>query len=75
MVVEVVDGVVVDFCTRSFLLIGDQGSSKVVDCKLKDKGKEFINVLAAIKNCFPENRIVYADVALYEKTNPKRTSK
>lgn len=69
MVSEIVDGVVVDICTRSFLLIGSHGSSKTVTCDVEDKGFEFINVLAAINYSLPESRVVYADVAIHGKDN------
>lgn len=69
MLTEVVHGVVVDVCTRSFLLLGDLGSEKTVDCDSSDSGEEFINVLTAIQNLLPEHRIVYADLAVYGKNH------
>lgn len=58
---ELVAGVVVDICTRSFLLISDQGEERHIQA---DNPEEFIAILHAVDNKLDEDQIVYADLAL-----------
>jgi len=57
---ELVAGVVVDICTRSFLLISDQGDERHIQA---DNPEEFI-AIHAVDNKLDEDQIVYADLAL-----------
>ena len=57
-----VQGIVIDVCTRSFLLLSDQGDEKMVECDTVD---EFMNVLEVITANLEEDQIEYADLAIY----------
>ena len=57
-----VQGIVIDVCTRSFLLLSDQGDEKMVECDTVD---EFMNVLEVITSNLEEDQIEYADLAIY----------
>jgi hypothetical protein len=59
-------GVVIDVCTRSVLLVSDQGNEKVVTC---DTVEEFMNVTNFITDNLTSDQIEYADLAVYENTN------
>ena len=59
---ESVLGIVIDVCTRSFLLISDQGNEKMVECETVN---EFMNVLEVVTANLDEDQIEYADLAVY----------
>ncbi len=59
-------GVVIDVCTRSVLLVSDQGNEKVVTC---DTVEEFMNVTNFITDNLTSDQIEYADLAVYENHN------
>ena len=58
---ESVLGIVIDVCTRSFLLISDEGNEKMVECETV---QEFMNVLEVVTSNLDENQIEYADLAV-----------
>ena len=58
---ESVLGIVIDVCTRSFLLISDEGNEKMVNC---DTVQEFMNVLEVVTANLSEDQIEYADLAI-----------
>lgn len=58
-----VQGVVIDVCTRSFLLLSDKGDEKWVNC---DSSEEFINVLEVCTSHLNDDQIEYADLAIME---------
>ena len=58
---EFVEGIVIDICSRSFLLLSDQGEQKMVQC---DTTNEFMNVLEVVTSNLDENQIEYADLAV-----------
>ena len=58
---QFVDGIVIDICSRSFLLLSDQGEQKMVQC---DTTNEFMNVLEVVTSNLDENQIEYADLAV-----------
>lgn len=60
---ECLNGIVVDICTRSFLLLGDHGQEKFVSC---DTQEEFMNVLRFVKTNVTADQIEYADLAINE---------
>lgn len=62
---ECVLGIVIDVCTKSFLLLSDQGNEKEVQC---DTTEEFMNVLEVVTSNLEPDQIEYADLAIYEKT-------
>ena len=58
---ESVLGIVIDVCTRTFLLISDEGNEKLVNC---DTVQEFMNVLEVVTANLSEDQIEYADLAI-----------
>lgn len=59
---ETVQGIVIDICTRTFLLLSDQGSERLVEC---DSVQEFMNVLEVVTAQLDPDQIEYADLAVY----------
>jgi hypothetical protein len=58
---ECVLGIVIDVCTRTFLLLSDQGNERLVECDTVD---EFMNVLEVVTSNLTEDQIEYADLAV-----------
>ncbi len=58
-----VAGVVIDVCTRSFLLLSDQGDEKFVECETTE---QFMNVLEVCTSNLNDDQIEYADLAIKE---------
>jgi len=58
---ESVLGIVIDVCTRSFLLISDEGNEKLVECETI---QEFMNVLEVVTANLEPDQIEYADLAI-----------
>ena len=58
---ESVLGIVIDVCTRSFLLISDEGNEKMVNC---DTVPEFMNLLEVVTANLSDDQIEYADLAI-----------
>lgn len=58
-----VQGVVIDVCTRSFLLLSDQGDEKMVEC---ETAEQFMNVLEVCTSHLNDDQIEYADLAIKE---------
>lgn len=58
---ECVQGIVIDVCTRSFLLLSDEGNEKMVKCETVN---EFMNVLEVVTANLDEDQIEYADLAV-----------
>lgn len=63
---ECVQGIVIDVCSRSFLLLSDQGNERLVEC---DTVQEFMNVLEVVTENLKPEQIEYADLAVYENSN------
>ena len=59
---ECVQGIVIDVCTKSFLLLSDQGSTKEVNCETTE---QFMNVLEVVTANLEPDQIEYADLAIY----------
>jgi hypothetical protein len=66
MTTECVNGIVIDICTKSFMLLSDQGNTKTVEC---DTTQEFMNVLEVVTSNLNPEQIEYADLAIYENSN------
>ena len=60
---EYVQGIVIDICTRSFLLLSDQGDERFIEC---DTVEQFMNVLEVVTANLEDDQIQYADLAIYE---------
>jgi len=58
---SLVFGVVVDICTRSFVLLSDEGEEKEVTC---ENFQQFANVLEFVKNNLEPNQVLYAEPAV-----------
>ena len=58
---ETVQGIVIDVCSKSFLLLSDQGNTKTVQC---DSTEEFMNVLEVVTAQLDPEQIEYADLAI-----------
>jgi len=56
-----VQGVVIDVCTRTFILFSDQGDEKVVKC---ETAKQFMNLLEVCTSHLNDDQIEYADLAV-----------
>ena len=56
-----VQGVVIDVCTRSFLLLSDEGDEKMVEC---DTAEQFMSVLEVCTSRLNVDQIEYADLAI-----------
>jgi hypothetical protein len=63
---ETVQGIVIDVCTKSFLLLSDHGNTKEVNCETTE---EFMNVLEVVTSNLDPEQIEYADIAIYEKNH------
>jgi hypothetical protein len=61
---ECVQGIVIDVCSKSFLLLSDEGNTKTVQC---DTTEEFMNVLDVVTSQLDPEQIQYADLAVYGK--------
>jgi len=61
---ECVQGIVIDVCSKSFLLLSDEGNTKTVQC---DTTEEFMNVLDVVTSQLDPEQIEYADLAVYGK--------
>ena len=57
-------GLVIDLCTRSFLLLGDKGSERMLECDTID---EFMSVLQFATSSLEPYQIQYADIATCSK--------
>ena len=58
---EFVQGIVIDVCTRSLLLLSDQGDQKFVESDTVD---QFMNVLEVVTANLNEDQIEYAELAV-----------
>ena len=60
---DTVLGIVVDLCSRRFLLLSDGGQQKVVACEDPD---QFMRVLKVCTDKLSEEQIQYEDLSLRE---------
>lgn len=58
---DVVKGTIIDVCTKTFLIVSDEGQEKTVKC---DTTEEFMSVLSVVTDKLPPERIEYADLAV-----------
>jgi hypothetical protein len=66
MSTECVQGIVIDICSKTFMLISDEGNQKTVEC---DNTEEFMNVLEVVTSNLDPEQIEYAELAVYGNTN------
>ena len=58
---EFVENIIIDICSRSFLLMSDQGDEKVVECNTTD---EFMSVLDVVTANLNDDQIEYAELSI-----------
>ena len=58
---SLVFGVVVDVCTRSFVLLSDKGEEKEVQC---DSFQQFTNILEFVRDSLEPTQVLYAEPAV-----------
>lgn len=58
---ECVQGIVIDLCAKSFLLMSDEGSERKVQC---DTTEEFMNVLEVVTSNLNPDQIRYAGLSV-----------
>ncbi len=58
-----VEGVLIDVCTRTFMLTSDQGDEKIVECETPE---EFMSVLEVCTSHLNDDQIEYASIATTE---------
>lgn len=56
-----VQSVVIDVCSRSFLLLSDKGDEKVIEC---ETAEQFMNVLEVCTSKLNDDQIEYMDLTL-----------
>ena len=61
MTEEMIMGVVIDICSRTFLLLSDQGDFKTLNCETPN---QFMNVLELVKATLEDDQIEYAELAV-----------
>ena len=52
---ECLEQVIVDIASRKFVLIGNQGERKEIDCDME----QFMNVLNVIRELVPTEEVIY----------------
>ena len=60
---DTVLGIVIDLCSRRFLLLSEEGQKKVVTCEDTD---QFMRVLKVCTDKLDESQIKYEDLSLRE---------
>jgi hypothetical protein len=58
---DFVNRTVVDVCTRSFLIIADDGKEKTVTCETTE---QFMDVLEVVTELLPPERIKYSSLKM-----------
>ena len=64
-----VNRTIIDVCTRSFLIISDEGDEKIVRCETPE---QFMDVMEVVNELLEPERIKYADLAIHEKTKGRK---
>ena len=65
---DVVNRTIFDVCTRSFLIISDEGEEKLVRCETPE---QFMDVMEVVDRLLDPERIIYAPISTEEKRNRK----
>ena len=58
---DFVNRTVVDVCTRSFLIIADDGKEKTITCETTE---QFMDVLEVVTELLPPERIKYSNLKM-----------
>ena len=58
---DFVNRTVVDVCTRSFLIIADDGKEKTITCETTE---QFMDVLEVVTELLPPERIKYSSLKI-----------
>ena len=67
-----VNRTIIDVCTRSFLIISDEGEEKIIRCETPE---QFMNVMEVVDRLLDPERIVYAEISTKEKEKRKRKTR
>lgn len=65
---DVVNRTIIDVCTRSFLIISDEGEEKLVRCETPE---QFMDVMEVVDRLLDPERIIYAPISTEEKRKRK----
>tara|TARA_B100000579_G_scaffold203633_1_gene166473 strand:+ start:173 stop:397 length:225 start_codon:yes stop_codon:yes gene_type:complete len=65
---DVVNRTIIDVCTRSFLIISDEGEEKLVRCETPE---QFMDVMEVVDRLLDPERIIYAEISTKEKRKRK----
>tara|TARA_Y100001956_G_scaffold76141_1_gene84974 strand:+ start:439 stop:663 length:225 start_codon:yes stop_codon:yes gene_type:complete len=65
---DVVNRTIIDVCTRSFLIISDEGEEKLVRCETPE---QFMDVMEVVDRLLDPDRIIYAPISTEEKRKRK----
>ena len=63
-----VNRTIIDVCTRSFLIISDEGEEKIIRCETPE---QFMNVMEVVDRLLDPERIIYAPISTEEKRKRK----
>ena len=63
-----VNRTIIDVCTRSFLIISDEGEEKLVRCETPE---QFMDVMEVVDRLLDPERIIYAEISTKEKRKRK----
>ena len=69
---DVVNRTIIDVCTRSFLIISDEGEEKLVRCETPE---QFMDVMEVVDRLLDPDRIIYAPISTEEKRKRKTTKR
>ena len=64
--------VVIDLCSRTFLLLSDEGQERIVTC---DNTEQFMRVLKVCTDKLDEDQIYYSDIPSSEDKRKRRKRK
>ena len=63
-----VNRTIIDVCTRSFLIISDEGEEKIIRCETPE---QFMNVMDVVDRLMEPERIIYSEISTKEKRKRK----
>lgn len=58
---DFVNRTIIDVCTRSFLIISDDGEERVIKC---ETAKQFMNVMEVVNKLLDPERIEYSNLSV-----------
>jgi len=58
---DVVNRTIIDVCTRSFLIISDDGEERMITC---ETAEQFMNVMEVVNKLLDPERIEYSNLSV-----------